>query len=105
MLADCEVMAFTQTTQPERAKAFYGEVLGLKFEEDSPFALVFRAGRTMVRVQKVRELSPLPFTALGWKVPDISAAAKELAKKGVTFERYPGMTQDAAGIWTTPSGA
>jgi hypothetical protein len=23
----------------------------------------------------------------------------------VTFERYPGMTQDDAGVWASPSGA
>lgn len=105
MLGDYEVMAFVATTQPERAKAFYGEVLGLKLQEDSPFALVFQAGGTMLRIQKVRELSPTPFTALGWKVPDITAAVAKLSKKGVTFERYKGMPQDDAGIWTTPDGS
>ena len=104
MLTDCEVIAFTQTTQPERAKAFYTDVLGLKFDQESIFALVFTAGRTMLRVQKVRELSPLPFTALGWKVPDIVAAVQELSKRGVAFERYTGMPQDDVGIWTTPDG-
>jgi catechol 2,3-dioxygenase-like lactoylglutathione lyase family enzyme len=105
MLGDYDVMAFTQTTQPDRAKAFYEGVLGLEFLEDSPFALVFRAGRTMLRVQKVRELSPLPFTALGWRVPDIRAAVQGLAGKGVAFERYENMNQDALGVWTSPSGA
>jgi len=104
MLTDCEVIAFTQTIQPERAKAFYRDVLGLKFDQESVFALVFTAGRTMLRVQKVRELSPLPFTALGWKVPDIVAAVQELSKRGVAFERYTGMPQDDVGIWTTPDG-
>jgi catechol 2,3-dioxygenase-like lactoylglutathione lyase family enzyme len=104
MLTDCEVIAFTQTIQPERAKAFYRDVLGLKFDQESVFALVFTAGRTMLRVQKVRELSPLPFTALGWRVPDIAAAVQELSKRGVAFERYTGMSQDDAGIWTTPDG-
>jgi predicted enzyme related to lactoylglutathione lyase len=104
MLEDCEVIAFTQTTQPERAKVFYGEVLGLRFQNESIFAVVFSAGGTMLRVQKVRELSPLPFTALGWRVPDIAAANHELAKRGVVFDRYKGMPQDDAGIWTTPDG-
>src|SRR6516164_2050442 len=34
-----------QTTQPGRAKVFYGEVLGLKLEDDNPFVIVFSAGR------------------------------------------------------------
>jgi len=37
------VMAFVATTQPEKARAFYCEVLGLSFAEDSPFALVVGA--------------------------------------------------------------
>jgi catechol 2,3-dioxygenase-like lactoylglutathione lyase family enzyme len=105
MLEDCEVIAFTQTTQPERAKEFYRDVLGLEFREESPFALVFRAGGTMLRVQKVREFSPLPFTALGWRVPDMTAAVRRLSQKGVVFERYTGMVQDDSGVWTTPDGA
>ena len=105
MLGECEVIAFTQTIQPDRAKAFYREILGLRFQEESPFALVFMAGRTMLRVQKVREFSPLPFTALGWRVSDIAAVGEELSKRGVVFERYAGMPQDDAGIWTTPDGA
>jgi catechol 2,3-dioxygenase-like lactoylglutathione lyase family enzyme len=105
MLGDYDVMAFTQTTQPDRAKEFYGGVLGLEFLEDSPFALVFRAGRTMLRVQKVRELTPLPFTALGWRVPDIRAVARALAGKGVALERYENMNQNELGIWSAPGGA
>jgi catechol 2,3-dioxygenase-like lactoylglutathione lyase family enzyme len=54
MLDDYELMAFSQTTQSERAKAFYRGVLGLKLEEDSPLALVFRAGHAILRVQRFR---------------------------------------------------
>ncbi len=102
MLGECKIIAFTQTTQPERARIFYGEVLGLKLLEETPFAVVFSAGGTRLHVQKVRELAPLPFTALGWSVPDIKAAVDQLSKKGVKFERFPGMEQDGRGIWTPP---
>jgi len=105
MLGDYELMAFSQTTQPERAKAFYGSVLGLKLEEDSPLALVFRAGRTILRVQKVGSFSPLSFTSLGWSVPDIKAVVQELSNSGVIFERYEDMKQDDLGIWASPTGA
>jgi catechol 2,3-dioxygenase-like lactoylglutathione lyase family enzyme len=105
MLGDREVMAFVPTAHPERAMAFYRDALGLELLEDSPFALVFRAGRTMLRVQKVREFTPLPGTALGWRVPDIRAAIETLSGRKVSFERYDGMGQDALGIWTAPGGA
>jgi hypothetical protein len=28
-----------------------------------------------------------------------------LMQQGVNFERFPGLEQDAMGIWTTPTGA
>jgi catechol 2,3-dioxygenase-like lactoylglutathione lyase family enzyme len=104
-LGDCELIAFSQTTQAGTAKAFYGEVLGLKFEDDNPFAIVFHAGRTMLRIQKVEAFSPLPFSSLGWKASDISTLARQLIQKGVTLSRFEGLVQDEIGIWISPTGA
>ena len=105
MLGNYEVMAFVGTTQPERAKAFYGGVLGLKLVEDAWWSIIYEAGGIRLHIEKPRDkFTPVPFTALGWKVPDIEATVKELAKKGVSFERVPELQQDAAGIWTTPDG-
>jgi len=102
-------MAFLATTDADRAKKFYGDVLGLRFVEDSPFALVFDAGGTMLRIQKIKELDPPQFTALGWNVADIRGTIGDLVKRGVTFERfserYAFMQQDDVGIWTTPDGS
>jgi hypothetical protein len=42
---------------------------------------------------------------LGWRVPDILAAVRELTRRGVRPLRYDGMAQDELGIWTSPSGA
>jgi catechol 2,3-dioxygenase-like lactoylglutathione lyase family enzyme len=100
-----DLITFLQTTHPEKAKAFYGDVLGLTLVEDSPFAIVFRSGRTSLRIQKVQSFSPLPFTSLGWQVPDIRAAAQQLVAKGVLFERHEGMKQDDLGIWLSPGGS
>jgi catechol 2,3-dioxygenase-like lactoylglutathione lyase family enzyme len=105
MLGNCEVMAFVPTAHPDLAMSFYRDTLGLELIEDSPFALVFRAERTMLRVQKVREFTPLPGTVLGWRVPDIRAAVQALSARQVSFERYDGMRQDELGIWLAPGGA
>ena len=104
MLGDQPLIAMIATTQPERAKTFYSDVLGLKLVEDQWFALVYMAGGTRLHIQKVKEFSALPFTAIGWTVPDIAATVAALAQKGIKFERFDGMKQDAAGIWTTPDG-
>jgi len=95
-------MAFSATTDSERAKEFYRDRLGLRLVEDSPFALVFDAGGTMLRVQKVKEMREAQYTTLGWQVPDIEAKVEELAKAGVKFERYKFPGVDERGIWTPP---
>jgi catechol 2,3-dioxygenase-like lactoylglutathione lyase family enzyme len=104
VLGKTNLCAFVATAKAAEAKQFYENVLGLKLTEDSPFALVFEANGTMLRVQKVKEFTPHPFTALGWNVKDIGAEMTALEKKGVTFTRigFPG--QDTRGIWTAPDG-
>ena len=104
-LANSDVMAFVATTQPDKARAFYCDVLGLSFEEDSPFALVVKAANATLRIQKVQSFQPLPFTSLGWIVKDIKATVQQLIDKGVKCERFEGMNQDDLGIWSSPSGA
>jgi len=105
MLANYKVMAFVGTTDPERAKKFYRDALGLKFIEDAWWAIVFEAGGTRIQIEKAREkFTPVPFTALGWSVPDIAAEVARLSKNGVMFERFKELPQDDAGIWTTPDG-
>jgi catechol 2,3-dioxygenase-like lactoylglutathione lyase family enzyme len=105
LLESASIMAFTATTDAERAKAFYRDQLGLKLVSDEHFALVFDAGGTMLRVQRVKEVRVAQYTALGWQVPDIAAKVDELEKAGVKFEHYGFPDQDEKGIWTAPGGA
>ena len=104
MLADAAAIAFAPSTDLDRARAFYGGVLGLKLVEQSPFACVFDAGGTMLRVTRVEELRPQPFTVLGWAVSDLRAVLVGLVAAGVVFHRYDGVAQDDDGVWATPGG-
>ena len=104
-LGDCQITAFLATTQPQQSLAFYTQTLGLKLLEDSPFALVLAAPNALIRIQKVQELNPHPFTSLGWDVSDIRATASQLAARGVILQRFPGLVQDDLGVWKSPSGA
>jgi len=105
MLENFPVMAFVATAQPEKTRAFYCEVLGLRLEEETPLALVVGTANATLRIQKVQAFAPQPFTVLGWKVADIQATAEKLQAKGVKFERFEAMSQDELGIWETPGGA
>lgn len=104
MLQQCDVIAFVGTTNPARSRAFYETALGLRFVAEEPSAIVFDANGTILRVSKTAEVVPAKYTVLGWKVPDIRRAVKELGSRGVVFERFGFFPQDADGIWTAPDG-
>jgi catechol 2,3-dioxygenase-like lactoylglutathione lyase family enzyme len=105
MLRQQKFIAFAATRDGVRARSFYEGTLGLAVVSDDDFALVLDANGTMLRVQKVGDFTPHPFTALGWDVADIAATVTELAERGVSFEKFAGMNQDERGIWHAPSGA
>ena len=107
ILGGSELVAFAPTTDPAKARAFYEGALGLRLVADEkPFALVFDAKGTMLRVTTVHELKPQQFTILGWHVADIDGTVDRLAAAGVAFERFKGMNDgDPRGIWNSPSGA
>jgi predicted enzyme related to lactoylglutathione lyase len=105
MLTDATLVAFVATTDLQRAHAFYGDVLGLTLVDMSPYAGVYDAGGMTLRVSLVTEVTPAPFTVIGWNVKDISAEIEELTARGVGFAHYPEMDQDDLGVWTAPSGS
>jgi catechol 2,3-dioxygenase-like lactoylglutathione lyase family enzyme len=104
MLSTDSVVAFVPVTDLDRSADFFGGILGLEVTEISSFACVLRGGGTTIRITKVDQLRPQPFTVLGWTVADINRVVTGLTEAGVQFIRYPGMDQDDLGIWTTPGG-
>ncbi len=105
MLGSHKLVAFVATRDPVRAKAFYGDTLGLRLLREDQFAVVFDAHGTTLRVSIVPELAPAKYTVLGWVVPDIVAMVKELQNAGVKLEQFGFKDQDERGIWTAPGGA
>jgi catechol 2,3-dioxygenase-like lactoylglutathione lyase family enzyme len=103
-LGDDDLIGFVSTTDPRRARQFYGEVLGLELRSESPLALVFDADGTMLRVTRADEVVVAPYTVLGWRVDDIAQTVGDLTARGVAFLRFDGMNQDALGVWTSPGG-
>jgi hypothetical protein len=104
LLSSRPAIAFAATAQPVRARAFYGFVLGLGLVEDLPTALVFDAGGSMLRVLKVRAVTPSPYAVLGWQVPDVVGAMRTLASRGATCARFADVAQDADGVWLDATG-
>ena len=100
MLKNSSLIAFIPTRDLKKTREFYERTLGLRFVSEDPFALVFDANGTMLRIanlSNVVDFKPFPFTILGWQVASAQDTVRELAKKGIKFERFPGMDQNELG--------
>ena len=81
-----------------KAKAFYTQTLGLKVvEEGVGLRLHLPGGGTAFAYPK-DDHQPATFTLLDFVVDDIDEAVDELKSRGVSFDRYAGMSQDEKGI-------
>jgi catechol 2,3-dioxygenase-like lactoylglutathione lyase family enzyme len=79
-------------------RAFYADVLGVKLGEEMGALNLELAGGQRVFIYPKENHEPATFTVLNFEVPDIDAAVDELSARGVQFERYEGMDQDAKGV-------
>jgi catechol 2,3-dioxygenase-like lactoylglutathione lyase family enzyme len=104
-LRDAALVAFVATTDLARAHAFYGGVLGLERTEANPYANAYDVGGTSLRVTRVEHVAPAPYTVLGWRVEDVHRAIARLGALGLEMCRFPGVEQDAEGVWSAPGGA
>jgi predicted enzyme related to lactoylglutathione lyase len=104
-LGDADLIAFVPTKDMTKARPFYEKTLGLKLEGSSPVACAFRANGVLLRLIAVEQLTPYPFTVLGWSVEDIATTVAGLTASGVVFERFEGVEQDELGVWLSPGGA
>ena len=105
MLTNSRLVAFGATTDTKRARAFYEGMLELQFIFEDDFAIVYDVNGVTLRIQKVAQMYPQPFTVLGWSVSSIDVAVDQLIARGAVFERYASLQQDPRGIWRSPSGA
>jgi catechol 2,3-dioxygenase-like lactoylglutathione lyase family enzyme len=106
VLASALTVAFVPSTDLERSRRFYEEVLGFSVAEQDSFAVVLDTGRVTIRVTNVgHEFNVQPFTVLGWEVDDIEAELAGLVERGVVFLRVGTVEQDEAGVWAAPNGS
>ena len=104
MLAESQAFSGFSVDDPEQARAFYEETLGLPVTviegpRGNSLRLSLGSGAEVFVYSKPYH-TPASFTVLNFPVPDIAAAVDELASRGVTFQRYEGMPFDERGIMT-----
>ena len=83
----------------EKARAFYGQTLGVTVAEMPEGLQLNLAGGGMVFIYPKPGHTPASFTVLNFQVDDIEAAVAELTKRNVDLERYEGdLKTDEKGI-------
>ncbi len=87
MLGNTEPFSSFSVDDLQKAKVFYGETLGVEVKTDDEGLELQFPGNTIFIYPKKNHV-PATFTVLNFPVRDIDAAVKELAKRGVRFERY-----------------
>jgi catechol 2,3-dioxygenase-like lactoylglutathione lyase family enzyme len=98
MFANTKAFSGFAVDDVERARAFYGDTLGLKTSEQYGLMTLHIAGDCDVLVYPKPDHEPASYTILNFPVDDIDRAVDELAGRGVQFVRYDGMDQDERGI-------
>jgi catechol 2,3-dioxygenase-like lactoylglutathione lyase family enzyme len=83
------------------AKRFYGETLGLDVSEENGLLNLHIPGGVDILVYPKDNHTPATFTILNFPVDDIDATVDELTRRGVRFERYPGLDADDKGVHRT----
>ena len=104
MLAASKIMGFVPTKDTQKARAFYEGKLGFQFVSEDQFALVVKAGDTMIRIAQTKDFTAAPYTILGWQVSNIESVVDWLQARGVMTEKYPFVPDRERGIWASPTG-
>ena len=100
MLQDSRAYSGFAVDDPEKAKQFYSETLGLSvadFPLPGGFMLTLPDGREVFVYEKP-DFTPATYTILNFEVPDAEAVVDELTARGVEMERYEDFGQDEKGI-------
>jgi catechol 2,3-dioxygenase-like lactoylglutathione lyase family enzyme len=83
----------------DAAETFYRDTLGLAVERTAMgLQLDVTGGSPVFVYTKGDAHAPASHTVLNLVVADVTAAARELAGRGVDLERYPTMPQDDDGV-------
>jgi catechol 2,3-dioxygenase-like lactoylglutathione lyase family enzyme len=101
VLAESKAFSSIAVTDLERAKAFYGETLGLEVSEVGrgiPLLQIETSEGQNILLYPKPDHEAANFTVLNFPVDDIAAAVEELGRRGVAFEHYEGIEQDEKGI-------
>jgi len=97
------VTFFVQVPDRPAAVVWYRDMFDLRHTRADEYGDEFHLTDTAnLRLTALPGCEPSPHPCVAWQVPHLSTAVAALRAKGISFEIYEGMGQDADGIWTAP---
>ncbi len=99
-----KAVAFVYVSDRERGLGFYRDMLGLAVRDSDPYGDFLDLPGALLRITTIPGFEPHPHPVLGFDVDDIEAAVAALRDRGIVFDIFEGMGQDANGISTSPDG-
>lgn len=102
MFTDTTAFSSFAVDDIDRARAFYGDTLGLRTSDEMGLLRLHLHGGHDVLVYPKPDHEPATFTVLNFAVDDIDAAVDALLERDVAFELYEEFEQDERGIARSP---
>ncbi len=89
MLGDKNAAATLAVSDLQRARDFYENTLGLSVVQETPGAVIYRSGSSVVLVYPSQFAGTNQATAAAWSAgEEFDAVVEALTSKGVQFEQY-----------------
>jgi catechol 2,3-dioxygenase-like lactoylglutathione lyase family enzyme len=100
MLTESKAFSGFSVDDPEKARRFYEDALGLRVSDvEMPGLMRLHLGSGAdVLVYPKDDHTPATFTVLNFPVPDVEKAVDQLTARGVRFEHYENPPTDEKGI-------
>jgi catechol 2,3-dioxygenase-like lactoylglutathione lyase family enzyme len=105
MFKDTKAFSGFAVDDIDKARAFYGETLGLDVSANDMGLLTLNlAGDRPTIVYPKPDFEPATYTILNFAVDDIDTVVDALIERGVAFELYDGFGQDERGVARNEDG-
>jgi len=99
MFKDTKAFSGFAVDDIDKAREFYGSVLGIELGAEEMGLLTLKLGGNRPTIVYPKpDFEPATYTILNFPVDDIDAAVDELIERGVAMEIYDGFGQDERGI-------
>ena len=93
MLGDTKAYSGFSVDDLEKARHFYGDLLGIRTSAEYGLMTLHLAGGRDTLVYPKPGHTPATYTILNFEVDDIDQAVTELTGRGVQFEHYEGLAR------------